>query len=53
MLTKELVMTRWLGNSVRMDENSPCKKVTLCQPEGSQEKGRPKLRWLDGVLKDI
>jgi hypothetical protein len=36
-----------------MEENSPCKKVTFSQPEGSRKKGRPKLRWLDSVLKDV
>jgi hypothetical protein len=35
-----------------MEENSPCKKITS-QPEGSRKKGRPKLRWLDSVLKDV
>jgi hypothetical protein len=44
---------RWLGHLVRMEENSPCKKITFLQPEGSRKKGRPKLRWLDSVLKDI
>jgi hypothetical protein len=44
---------RWLGHLVRMEENSPCKKITFSQPEGSQKKGRPKLRWLDSVLKDV
>jgi hypothetical protein len=36
-----------------MDENSPCKKITFSQPEGSWKKGGPKLRWLDSVLKDV
>jgi hypothetical protein len=44
---------RWLEHLVRMEENSPCKKITFSQPEGSQKKGRPKLRWLDSVLKDV
>jgi hypothetical protein len=36
-----------------MEENSPCKKINFSQPEGSRKKGRPKLRWLDSVLKDV
>jgi len=36
-----------------MEGNSPCKKITFSQPEGSRKKGRPKLRWLDSVLKDV
>jgi hypothetical protein len=28
-------------------------KITFSQDEGSQEKGRPKLRCLDNVLKDM
>jgi hypothetical protein len=36
-----------------MEEDSPCKKVTFFQPEGSRKKGRPKLRWLNSVLKDV
>jgi hypothetical protein len=44
---------RWLGHIVRKMVNSPCKKVTFSQPEGFRKKGRPKLRWLDSVLKDV
>jgi hypothetical protein len=36
-----------------MEENSPCKKITFLQPEGSWKKGRPKLRWLNSVLKNV
>jgi hypothetical protein len=28
-------------------------KMTFSQPEGSQKKGRHRLRWLDSVLKDV
>jgi hypothetical protein len=44
---------RWLGHLVKMEEKSPYKKITFCQPEGLQKKGRPELRWLDSVLKDL
>jgi hypothetical protein len=39
-------------NIARMEDNAPCRKITFSQPEGSRKKGRPKLRWLDSVLKD-
>jgi hypothetical protein len=44
----KIVRLKWLGHIARMEDNAPCKKTTFCQPEG-----RPKLRWLDSVLKDI
>jgi hypothetical protein len=49
----KVARTRWLGHLVRMEENSPCKKMTSSQLEGSRKKGRPKLRWLDSVIKDV
>jgi hypothetical protein len=36
-----------------VEENSPCKRITFSQLEGFRKKGRPKLRWLDSVLKDV
>jgi hypothetical protein len=36
-----------------MEENSPCKKITFSQPEGSQKNGRSKLMWLVSVSKDV
>jgi hypothetical protein len=35
---------RWLGHLVRMEENSPCKKVTFSQPEGSRKKGKIQIK---------
>jgi hypothetical protein len=32
---------RWLGYLVRIEENSPCKKIMFLQPEGSQKKEDP------------
>jgi hypothetical protein len=34
----KIARIRWLGHSVRMEENSPCKKITFSQPEGSRGK---------------
>ena len=38
---------------MRMPEENLVKKLTLLRPEGSRRAGRPKLRWLDGVEKDL
>ena len=38
---------------MRMPEENPVKKLTLLRPEASRRAGRPKLRWLDGVEKDL
>jgi hypothetical protein len=35
-----------------MQDNLPCKKVTLDKPEGRRRAERPNLRWMDGVMKD-
>jgi hypothetical protein len=32
---------RWLGHLVRMEENSPCKKITFSQPEGYRKTEDP------------
>jgi superfamily II DNA helicase RecQ len=36
-----------------MEGNVPCKEINCCQPEGSRKKGRPRLSWVDSVLKDL
>jgi sorting nexin-29 len=48
----KIARLKWLRHIVRMEDNAPCKEITFSQPEGSRKKGRPKLRWLDSVLKD-
>jgi len=35
-----------------MQDNLPCKKITLDKPEGRRRAGRPHLRWMDGVMRD-
>jgi hypothetical protein len=34
----KIARIRWLGYLVRMEENSPCKKVTFSQPKGFRKK---------------
>jgi hypothetical protein len=35
-----------------MQDNIPCKKITLDKPEGRRRVGRPKLIWMDRVMRD-
>jgi hypothetical protein len=50
--TIKITRLRWPGHIVRMQENLPCKKITLDEPEGRRRVGRPNLRWMDGVMRD-
>jgi len=36
----------------RMQDNLPCKKITLDKPEGRRRVRRPNFRWMDGVMRD-
>jgi hypothetical protein len=35
-----------------MQDNLPCKKITLGKPEGRRRVGKPNLSWMDGVMRD-
>jgi len=35
-----------------MQDNMPCKKITLDKPEGRERVGRPKIICMDGVTRD-
>ena len=50
--TIKITRLRWAGQVMRMQDNLPCKKITLDKPEGRRRAGRPNLRWIDGVTKD-
>jgi hypothetical protein len=50
--TVRIPRLRWAGHIVRMQDNLPCKKITLDKPEGRRRVGRPNLRWVDGVMRD-
>jgi len=47
----KIATLKWLVHIVRMEDSVPFVKITFSQPEGSRKKGRPRLRWLDLVLK--
>jgi hypothetical protein len=36
---------RWAGHIARMQDNLPCRKITLGTAEGRRRVGRPNLRW--------
>jgi hypothetical protein len=45
----------WLGNVVIMGGERAAKELPECKPaggEGGGRKGRPRLRWMDGVELD-
>jgi hypothetical protein len=44
---------RWLGHLFRMQEQNPCRKLTLHKPEGTRRIGRPASRWLDSIEEDF
>ena len=50
--TVRITRLRWTGHIVRMQDNLPCKKITLDKSEGRKRVGRPDLRWMDGVMRD-
>ena len=50
--TVRIARLRWAGHIVQMQDNLPCKKITLDKPEGRRQVGRPNLRWMDGVMRD-
>ncbi|GFU55760.1 uncharacterized protein TNCV_2969291 [Trichonephila clavipes] len=42
---------KWAGHVIRMNEDCINKKVFNAQPIGIRRKGRPNLRWIDGLEK--
>ena len=43
---------KWVGPVIRMEEQSPTGRVPVAVVEGRRQRGRPKLRWEDGVTED-
>jgi hypothetical protein len=44
---------RWAGHIQRMDRSEMSKRTMDCKLEGRRAVGRPKLRWIDGVVEDL
>ena len=43
---------RWAGHIIRLEDQNPARRVFAAVVEGRRQKGRPKLRWEDGVTGD-
>jgi len=43
----------WIGHVVRMDQGKIVKKIFESKPQGSRRRGRPTIRWLEDVEKDV
>jgi hypothetical protein len=43
---------RWAGHVIGLEEQNPARRVFAAVVEGRRQKGRPKLRWEDGVTGD-
>ncbi|GFT18528.1 putative endonuclease-reverse transcriptase [Trichonephila clavipes] len=48
-----LKMLKWAGHLARMNEDRRYKKLFLAKPIGNKPRGRPPLRWIDCVEKDL
>ena len=44
---------RWAGHVARMDDKEIIKRILNSNPGGQRGRGRPKLRWIDGVEHDL
>jgi len=42
----------WAGHVIRLEEQSPARRVLVAVVEGKRQRGRLKLRWEDGVMDD-
>jgi hypothetical protein len=50
--TVRITRRTWAEHIVRMQNNLPCKKMTVDKLEGRRRVGRSNLRWMDGVMRD-
>lgn len=43
---------RWAGHVIRLEDSRPAIRVLRYEPGGSRRRGRPKIRWEDGIRED-
>jgi hypothetical protein len=48
----KLSRLRWAGHIIHQDDYELSKRVLLSVPGGKRPRGRPRLRWIDGVEED-
>jgi cobyric acid synthase len=44
---------RWAGHVIRREHEKIIKGLMIVKLEGKRKKGRPRMRWMDGVEKDL
>ena len=44
---------RWAGHIIRQEDDGLSRRVLLSEPGGKLPRGRPRLRWEDGVEEDV
>ena len=49
----KLSRLRWAGHVISQDDDDSSRRVLRSEPGGKRPTGRPRLRWEDGVEKDV
>jgi len=44
---------KWLGDTQRMDQVRPTRKLLVWKPMGTRPVGRPRQRWPEDVMEDL
>ena len=52
LCVSKLNSLRSAGHIIRADENYPSKQILLGRYRNNRSRGKPKLRWIDGVKQD-
>jgi hypothetical protein len=43
----------WAGHVIRRENEETIKRLMYVKPEGKRKKGQRRIRWMDGVEKDL